>query len=76
MEGNLLLMCEAKLIDRMMEQMKFLGFLQKRFNDVKSNMESLEWVLNVGSFENKALENEDRSTKHPNLEKEAPKTRK
>ena len=25
-----------------------------------------------GSFENEALENEDRSTKHPNLEKEAP----
>ena len=45
MEGNLLLMCEAKLIDRMMEQTKFLGFLQRRFNDVKSNLESLEWVL-------------------------------
>ena len=29
-----------------------------------------------GSFENKAIENEDRSTKHPNLENEAPKTRK
>ena len=29
-----------------------------------------------GSFENKALENEDRSTKYPNLEKEAPKSRK
>ena len=29
-----------------------------------------------GSFENEALENEDRSTKHPNLENEAPKTRK
>ena len=42
MEGNLLLMCEAKLIDRMMEQMKFLGFLQKRFNDVKSNLESFK----------------------------------
>ena len=27
------------------------------------------------SFENEALENEDRSTKHPNLENEAPKTR-
>ena len=26
----------------------------------------------VGSFENEALENEDRSTKHPNLENEAP----
>ena len=30
----------------------------------------------MGSFENEALENEDRSTKHPNLENEAPKTRK
>ena len=29
-----------------------------------------------GSFENEALENENRSTKHPNLENEAPKTRK
>ena len=29
-----------------------------------------------GNFENEALENEDRSTKHPNLENEAPKTRK
>ena len=29
-----------------------------------------------GSFENEALENEDRSMKHPNLENEAPKTRK
>ena len=29
-----------------------------------------------GSFENAALENEDRSTKHPNLENGAPKTRK
>ena len=28
------------------------------------------------SFENEALENEDRSTKNPNLENEAPKTRK
>ena len=27
---------------------------------------------NNGSFENEALENEDRSTKHPNLENEAP----
>ena len=26
--------------------------------------------------ENEALENEDRSTKHPNLENEAPKSRK
>ena len=30
----------------------------------------------LGSFENEALENEDRSTKHPNLENEAPKSRK
>ena len=30
----------------------------------------------LGSFENDALENEDQSTKHPNLENEAPKTRK
>ena len=29
-----------------------------------------------GSFENEALENEDRSTKYPNLENEAPKSRK
>ena len=29
-----------------------------------------------GSFENEALENEDRSTKHQNLENEAPKSRK
>ena len=29
-----------------------------------------------GSFENEALENEDRSTKHPKLENEAPKSRK
>ena len=28
------------------------------------------------SFENEALENEDRSTKHPKLENEAPKSRK
>ena len=29
-----------------------------------------------GSFENEALENEDRSTKYPNLENEVPKSRK
>ena len=28
--------------------------------------------MNDGSFENEALENEDRSTKHPNLENEDP----
>ena len=32
--------------------------------------------LVIGSFENEALENEDRSTKHPKLENEAPKSRK
>ena len=30
-------------------------------------------VAQHGSFENEALENEDRSTKHPKLENEAPK---
>ena len=34
-----------------------------------------ETVETGGSFENEALENEDRSTKHPNLENEAPKSR-
>ena len=34
------------------------------------------WYSWSGSFENEALENEDRSTKHPNLENEAPETRK
>ena len=29
-----------------------------------------------GSFENEALQNEDRSTKYPNLENEVPKSRK
>ena len=33
-------------------------------------------MFSTGSFENEALENEDRSTKHPNLENEAPKSRK
>ena len=33
------------------------------------------WSNFCGSFENEALENEDRSTKHPDLENEAPKTR-
>ena len=36
------------------------------------------WVLRASVFvfvENEALENEGRSTKHPNLENEAPKTR-
>ena len=36
----------------------------------------VQLVFSPGGFENEALENEDRSTKHPNLENEAPKTRK
>ena len=36
----------------------------------------LVWQNFDGNFENEALENEDRSTKHPKLENEAPKTRK
>ena len=32
--------------------------------------------VNLGSFENKALENEDQSTKHPKLQNKAPKSRK
>ena len=30
------------------------------------------FIIFFGSFENEALENEDRSTKHPKLENEAP----
>ena len=40
---------------------------------------SIDWASRphgMGSIENEALENEDQSTKHPNLENEAPKTRK
>ena len=37
---------------------------------------SIEFAVDCGSFENEALENEDRSTKQPNLENEAPKSRK
>ena len=33
---------------------------------------TLNYVCDAGSFEKEALENEDRSTKHPNLENEAP----
>ena len=35
-----------------------------------------KWRHSYSSFENEALENEDRSTKHPKLENEAPRTRK
>ena len=41
-----------------------------------SEQKSSERAEGGGSFENEALENEDRSTKHPKLENEAPKTRK
>ena len=37
-----------------------------------SEQKSSERAEGGGSFENEALENEDRSTKHPNLENEAP----
>ena len=49
------------------------------YNDCKVIVEPplLKYPINMtcqyrGSFENEALENEDRSTKHPNLENEAP----
>ena len=35
-------------------------------------LSSLYMYVTDGSFENEALENEDRSTKHPKLENEAP----
>ena len=38
--------------------------------------QSTQNIILLGSFENEALENEDRSTKHPKLENEAPKSRK
>ena len=41
-----------------------------------SEQKSSERAEGGGSFENEALENEDRSTKHPKLENEAPKSRK
>ena len=49
----------------------FLALLRNRcysFHRTKCDFE-------IGSFENEALENEDRSTKHTNLENEAPKSR-
>ena len=41
---------------------------------VKQYLEHLIWlyVHEASSFENEALENEDRSSKHPKLENEAP----
>ena len=40
--------------------------------DAKNNHRDYSIARNLGSFENEALENEDRSTKHPKLENEAP----
>ena len=61
---------------------------EHKFSDVERRNTNISKILSLanngakvaryseGSFENEALENEDRSTKHPNLEKEAPKSRK
>ena len=49
------------------------NLLNIRLQELESRNESLR---EEGSFENEALENEDRSRKHPNLENEAPKNRK
>ena len=50
--------------------------LQKNLSPLYSNNHGGEVGWFIGSFENEELENEDRSTKHPNLENEAPKSRK
>ena len=49
------------------------NLLNIRLQELESRNESLR---EEGSFENEALEKEDRSTKHPNLKNEAPKIRK
>ena len=49
------------------------NLLNIRLQELESLNESLR---EEGSFQNEALENEDRSRKHPNLKNEAPKTRK
>ena len=49
------------------------NLLNIRLQELESRNESLR---EEGSFENEALENKDRSRKHPNLKNEAPKTRK
>ena len=57
-----------------------LQFTQKDVEDLKpvtNQMTKIGKELGeVGSFENEALENKDRTTRHPNLENEAPTTRK
>ena len=52
-----------------------MGLLNKfKIRIVRLPVTNTTFIL--GSLENKALENEDRSMKHPNLENEAPKSRK
>ena len=56
----------------------YKGFLKTNTSKirapVKISFNLLENIVNGrGSFEKEALENEDRSTKHPKLENEAPK---
>ena len=56
--------------------------LQEKSDQVEECINSLDIIIIIiiplckGSFEKGALAKEDRSTKHPNLENEAPKTRK
>ena len=50
--------------------------LQKNLSPLYWNNHGGEVGWFIGSFGNEELENEDRSTKHPNLENEAPKSRK
>ena len=47
-----------------------LPWIAESVEEVGLREEYLDWTN--GSSENEALENEDRSTKHPNLENEAP----
>ena len=53
-----------------------LPFTSWKFTNWPHFYRCAKLTLMYGSFENEALENEDRSTKHPNLENEAPKPRK
>ena len=59
-------------------KIEFVDFLKIQAAFWKTNYTTVNYlpIPIYGSFENEALENEDRSTKHPNLENEAPKTRK
>ena len=51
-------------------------FRNMRTIGVTNSLHCHETVAVIGSCENEALENEDRSTKHPEFENEAPKSRK